>query len=479
MHSALILITGYSLVFALIAFRVCNSIYVSENWIRLHTALIWLKNLPIFYSHDAGPVLNSIYSPLSFMVYGLVRWAPTPHGFIQAASALSSVLIYSPVLIWILFGRRDVKSDRINSFLTFYVFISVGMLFYPIRNAAFNIHADAPMLFFSALSAFFIAQEKFRQKTWMLFASALMSVLAVWSKQIAVSLCLALPSYLLLVSGVRKTLQYTAFLILTGLIVSAFFFHLFDSQAMLFHLIEIPKRHPFRPNLVASVWPLFRDLLMLLPMVLIAIWPQLKESDISLREWCRKRHWTILFWIALFMLPLSILGSLKVGGSRNTISYTTYFVLAGLFLAPLGRPLLRMRLQFISILCITVQLFAVLHQCFWQSQKIDFAAIAENKIISSPGSVYFPRLPLLHLWYENKIYHDGIGLRDHHWSSLKPSIERLRTHIPPNVQVIAFYENDSDDMDLFRNILPEFEGSPTYKEDLPGFRVYLKKYLSS
>ncbi|MCA9396191.1 MAG: hypothetical protein KC649_03390, partial [Candidatus Omnitrophica bacterium] len=456
MISALILIIGYLLAFGLTALRIFNAVCVNENWIRLHSALIWLKKLPVYYGELSGPIINTIYPPLSFLPYALAGHVQSPHTFIRLAAAVAVCCVYFPVLLWAFFWDKEAAKDRISSGLAFYFFISLGMLFYPIRNAAFNIHADAPMLFFSALAVFLISQERFRSKALFLFLSSAAAVLAVWSKQVAIAVPAAALSYILLTDGVKRSLKYLIFLIICAAAASAFFFKTFSVQNLLFQILVIPEHHPFRADAAEWVWPLLRDILILTPMILIAIWPQLKEPAKSFREWCRVRHWPVLFWTAIFMLPFSVLGGLKEGGSRNTIAYTTYFLLAGIAVAPLGRLQVRTRLQWLAVLCIIVQAAALPYELLLKPAEEDFAKTAESKILADPGEIYFPRLPLLHLWYENRIYHDTIGLRDRVWAGMDPSEKRLLAHIPENAKAIAFYEHDSDDMDLFRGVLTEF-----------------------
>lgn len=479
MISALILITGYILAFGLTALRIFNAVCVNENWIRLHSTLIWLKKLPVYYGELSGPIINTIYPPLSFLPYTLVGHVQSPHAFVRLASAVAVCCVHLPVLIWAFFWDKEAGKDRISSALSFYFFISLGMLFYPIRNAAFNIHADAPMLFFSALAVFLISQERFRKQTLFLFLSSAAAVLAFWSKQVAIAVPAAALSFIYLTDGGKKSLKYLIFLIACAAAASAFFFKTFSVQNFLFQILVIPGHHPFRADWADAIWPLFRDILILIPMIMIAIWPQLKEPAKSIREWCRTRHWPILFWTAVFMLPFSVLGGLKEGGSRNTIAYTTYFLLAGIAMAPLGRLQVRTRLQWIAVLCIAVQAAALPYELFLKPVKEDFAKTAESKILASPGEIYFPRLPLLHLWHENRIYHDTIGLRDRVWAGMPLSEERLLPNIPENAKAIAFYEHDSDDMDLFRGVLTEFEGNFISDPTLPNFRIYPKKSFAA
>ena len=46
----------------------------------------------------------------------------------------------------------------------------------------------------------------------------------------------------------------------------------------------------------------------------------------GVRSWLRGRSWVLLTLIGMAMVPTSLLGAVKAGGSSNSFSFTTYFL---------------------------------------------------------------------------------------------------------------------------------------------------------
>ncbi|MDR3457175.1 MAG: hypothetical protein P4N60_06985 [Verrucomicrobiae bacterium] len=179
-------------VFKLLAIAVCaiaigGKIAAAPQFIfndgRLAPVFSMLHGNPPFYAPGTGPMLNTVYGPLSYVYY-------FPCGcFIQnislaimAGSVLSLLAFVIPLGI-ILLRQRDRFGGREMFWLGALCLLQV-LAYGGLSSAAFIIHADAPAVLFASLCVLALgwgeAGITSRRALWI---SAACGVLAIWSKQ--------------------------------------------------------------------------------------------------------------------------------------------------------------------------------------------------------------------------------------------------------------------------------------------------------
>ncbi len=477
---AAVLVPPAVLVFLLAAAeQVRQAVFYIPNWTRLEKTFLMASGLPIYYGKDSGPALNAMYGPVSAAAYLPAALASSPEAAVMAASVLAVCFFFLPAL-FLLLARDRGKSPY--PALLFAGFGIHALMMYSLKDAAFHAHADAPALGLSAAAAMFLYFRK-GDDTLSLLLSAAAAVFAVWTKLVALPVLAALPLYVLATEGRRPFFRYLFFIAAASACASLFFFAVFGFENLRFNLIEIPGRHPLKdggyiPALAGFLNKLGREYLVLLPAAAAAAWGSWGGEKIPLRALLASRRWTLFLLLALAMLPLSFAGFVKIGGSRNAISYTNYFLLLAVFTAWAealrreDRTATRRRaLAVIYLAALTAgQAAYAFFNYFYPPVKINHAAAAYAYAKAHPGGSYFPTLVLVHYFAEHKFYHDPCALMDRDIAGLPLTPAHLAAHMPDRVDLIAFPEGN-DFMGWLHRY--DFTG-PAADERLPGFWVYRK-----
>ncbi len=467
----------------LFADKVKASIFEEHNWLRIQRTFLLSRGHSIYPDFETGPIITSLYGPLSALAYWPATWAPSLAKIVPIGVICSILLFFAPVSVLILRGRFAKAKPLSLSFLSVFCFVFLAALLSSTKRSAFTIHADAPALGLSACACAFIYWKKsFRHESLPLFLSAFFAMMAIWSKQTAVPILIALPVFVLWADGVKSFLKYLALLFISVVFFLAFSAMLFDPKDMFDSMIRMPGRHPMKSQgwgvVIKAVVRLLRENLLVFALSLPAAWPALIRHKKSWRGWANTYRWS-LFWItALFMAPLALLSSLKVGGSNNTLSFVSYFSLTGALLAftELFRPLRKNFLHHFAakaLLSYTVILTLitaplVFYRMAENDKKRFSAKDAYDYALAHPGTAYFPRLTLVHLLAEGKIYHETEGLLDRKSAGIPFSEKLFKAYLPENLELIGFNgENHRKSLPLagFKKRTRNYPG-------LPGFTVY-------
>jgi len=466
-----------------------------HNWMRLEKIFALARGRPLYYGPGFGPALAALYGPMSALAYWPATWTPYFTTIVPTACVISMLLFFAPVLGLLLIETGGDKRRLYFAFLGFLIFAFTAIYSSSLRMAAFNVHADAPALGLSALACAFLYGRRDSQEWRFVLPAAAAAVLAVWSKQVTVLLLPALALNEWLVSGNRGLRRYLVCLAIAGLAVSCIFLFVFDPRAMFFQMITVPSRHPLKEDglhaLVIAFVKLLRECLLFLPWLILGVLPSLMRLKryLSFSAWLRDHRWFLFILVASWMLPLSLYSNIKVGGSNNTFTFTNYFLVIGAILAmregiekPAAGAGIAGRIgAWMMVAALALAMGIGIPVAFYRAlrlpRKTNFALIAYEYAKAHPGETYFPRLSLIHLLAEGKIYHAIDGLMDRRWANLPLTEEHVRKYVPPQAEMIAFYEEGED----HRWLLPlaEFSDSSEHTEALPHFNIYRRKAQSS
>lgn len=467
---------------ALLLMKIEWSLYDDRNWERLFNAFALARGFPIYQDLQSGPVLITLCGPVSAIAFMPAAFAPSPTIAMFTAAVILMGFYFLPPL-WLHWTplpdepRPDAK-NRTYRALLFLIFCFIPFVCKPLRDAAFNIHVDGPTLGLAALACAFLYFRPEKNKNLSLFYSALFAVLSVWSKQVAVPILAALPFYLAVAEGRKTTVRYLFYLAICGILISMVFLVAFNPGRIFFNLITIPSRHGFRNG---SSWALGESGLRLagesaLVLVLTAVSLMLLYARAAnWKEGIRSWRGSLFLLVSVAMIPVSILGNAKIGGSTNTLSYTIYFLLLAATLGFLNHPpsgfSRRRFLVPLSAMLLCIEIPAAYYRMERSRHQTNYAETVFAYIKKHPGETYFPRLTLLHLMAEGKIYHGITGLLDRRWAGLPLSDEHLRTHLPERLKLIGFRrgtQGDSAELGLTKDqIVPA-------DPELPGFILYQK-----
>jgi len=487
------------LLLALIVERIVNAPSNFWNSGNLSWALSPFYNYHLYYYGNEGPLLCSLYGPITALVYSPAVVFKTPTLAIQSAMFIAMCWYFLPALA--IFLNRYISGRKL-----FMVVLSSFALFGLItfsRDSLLDllpIRPDSPGLGLSALaclSLYYSYQKYADKKNLPLFISALLSVLAVWTKQTFFPLLIALPIYVLLVYNFRLFRRYILYIITSGLLVTSIILCMVNPRDLFFSMFTVPFHHPWTdPNRIATLFYSFNSLIReSLPLLLVLAFLmanrfiRLVRSPISLiklKSLCRAHIWTILLTVCLFMIPTSVLGRAKVGGASNTLGPAVYFLalsIAVLFLGNISDFSMpktvagRRYIKFLFLLSTIIFIYMSLHGAKTKFTRgivrvpNNIEDIAYEYVKNHPDEAYFPNNPLSSLFAEGRLYHFTFGLVDRYIAGFTCNQEEFEAHIPKKVKLVAFPEFSKDEY-IIRNYLPEFSRSRRI-EELPGFIVYV------
>jgi len=233
----------------------------------------------------------------------------------------------------------------------------------------------------------------------------------------------------------------------------------------------------------------FRECLLMIGFSLFAAFPLLKYDLQKGKTWrwiISKRIWLLFILTGIFMIPVSFYSILKVGGSNNTFIYTNYFLLVGVLLAyrqmlsesnsddspplALWRKLSAGSLILLISILMVIYIPVVYYRIATLKNKVNFGQVAYEYAKENPGEVYFPRLTLINLVTEKKLYHTTDGILDRNWAKIPVSLQQLQAHVPPKASYMVFTKHGEHRKDLFD--LPQFSKEVSEADFLPDFYIY-------
>ncbi len=462
--------------------KIQGSLFSDHNWERLQNAFALAHGFPLYHGPNDGPALITIYGPVSVFAYLPAALGKTPTSAMLIAETALICWFFIPAL-WLHTGKR--KDDPVGQgfsafkFFLFFLFCYFPMISRPLRDAAFNIHVDGPTMGLMMLACAFLYFRTEKNRMVFFALSAVSAVLSVWSKQVAVPLLPALALYLWAADGRRAALTYCAYLLVSGLVISGIFLVLFNPERLLFNILSIPGSHDLRkgglPGLIESTFALLGEgAVTAVFAAAAAVYFAVTSRPTGLKDWLRNWRGSMFLIAALLLIPTSILGNAKVGGSTNTLCYTCAFLLlAGTFgfRHAFKSPVTRYALLVLGFVFLCIEIPWVYSRIVRFSKQTNYAETAYAYIKKHPGEAWFPRLNMLHIMAENKIYHSSASLRDRDWADMSISQEHFSRHLPEKMRFFAFQEKTSNDKPVLDPYLPKFTYDTTEPE-LPGFLVY-------
>lgn len=448
--------------------KIREAYFYDTNWERLQNVFALSVGDNVYHPLESGPILNSMYGPASVLAFWPAVWGQTPFWVMTIAASLAVFYFFAPIAYFNLASRKE----RIPAIFGVLFFAGVALLSSSLRNAGFRVHADAPAFGFGAFACAVLALRP--SSAARISVSALLAVLAVWSKQVMVPLLAACALYIWIAEGGRFLKKYILWVFVWGILVSGIFIFVFGLEPLFINMFYIPGRQPLRGGWFwDSVFKLLRECLIPLAASAVFIPVFFKMPWKNSSALVRQNPWTLFLITALFLFPTTILGNGKVGGSNNTLSYTVYFLLAALTFAAVQAKEFNFRtaaLVLFVLFCIQVP--SVFHRHHKLQKQKDYPQVIFDYAKKNPGKAYFPRFNTLTLMAEKKVYHGSCGLIDRQWAKIPVTDGHFRAHVPGNMELVAYREGGSDDKEFVA--LPEFWYIGSDPE-LPGFKVYLRE----
>lgn len=468
---------------ALVASSVLQAPFFGWNGARLAPTFALLRGYRLYYPDGVGPVLNTIYGPVTALVYLPAALAGSPSGALVIASAVSAGLFFAP-LGWLTAHSRT-RSQRVAMLAALLCFGFLTIRSYPLKYGAFCIHADAPALGFGGLACAAIYLRR-RDEDWTLLAvSAVASVLSAWSKQTMVLLPLGLALCVWWWFGVRTLKRYLWVLGVAALTISLVFLVAFGPSAMFFNLVQVPSRHPWQGGKLEWLQRAAQELA-------VESWPALAILGVGTLVCIATAQsfgrWTVFALVGALNIPAAVLNRVKVGGDLNVFNVSLYFWLMGaLWLlaeaasadSPEEKGVSQTAKAVLAVLLVGLlaavpvrlqNLYQIAKVFRWNQQETACQLLRQN-----PGVLYFPNHPLAHLMAEGKLYHLSYALIDRRLGGYPVRPEHFRAHVPERLRVVLFGSLWSPtETQTHEEIMRFLPGFVRQGQDASGWTIYVR-----
>jgi hypothetical protein len=459
--------------------KILQSPFWGDGWgaARLSPTFAMLFGYSLYAPIDDGAVLNTVYAPLTYLVYLPAVLFSDISSAIIVATAIAASFFLIPVFL-IIVQRNSIFC----SLILFAAFCLFALYSAPLEFSGFSIHADAPALGFGGLAAWMVnravirTEENGTEPNWQNYlASSIFAVAAVWTKQTMLPILFAIPFYLWFWDK-KAALAYSKFLVICLLAISLVLILAFEPKNMFYNIITIPAAHPWRSLdrfqiLGSALGELIQSCAIPLTIFLfygIVKWKELAElirtyskrdstnwtsssSKNRSKNWAKSwsKDWIVVLIIAIFLIPTTLLGRVKVGGVENTLSPTIYF-LAIASLLVIKEVVLNSSRKLWRSLIFSGVLAIVTAATLIQTLPFNYLSDLKRSLPNNPqavayryakdhaGEVYFPFNPLSHLFAEGKLYHFHYGLFDRQLAGDRLTDAHFYAHIPNKLKFVAF-----------------------------------------
>jgi hypothetical protein len=402
--------------------------YSPWDVVRLAPAAGLVRGLPLYSSRDGGPILSTMYTPLSALAYVPAALLPDPAAAAVAGRILACLFYFLPVALVCL------KSEGVHPRVGVGVLVlsALGTLASPaLSYSATRIHSDAPALGLAGLACWLVMKGGGRA----FGLGCVCAWLSVWAKQTMIVLPLVLPFCGATVSRVRAGLMVLG----AGLVVSAGFLLAWGGDAMVFNAVLWPGHLPWKGTAPGNLAGVSAELVpQALPFLVVLLAGLGRKTSGSSR-------WHVPALIGLVLVPMAILGRVKKGGDLNSFSPALYpwLLACAARVAEIASEADEFALAWRRWLTAAVVGFSATGILTFVTGAKLFShlrpAQAEHAYLRAhPGQVYFPWHPLAHLTAEGRLTHHAHSVWERRVAGYPVSREHTLKEIPARCRYVAF-----------------------------------------
>lgn len=417
---------------------------VDWNSARLYPSFLLASGISPYGTPGEGVIVGWIYGPIMPLVYLPVVLGPTLTSAVVIAAILNLLVLVGPMVFIFRAVAQRLKLSGWEQAALILVAGGGWALFPVLRNYLRVVMADQVTVALTLLSCWLLARARYDR---LRFAAggALLAVLAVWTKQIAVAVPLAQLAYLVFVRrDYPAARHYFIALLAWGAAVTGVMIAVFGMEPLVFNLWIVPSGHPMKPlgTLSGSAWLL---LVQAVPCLLVA-WGLKKVADKTaalpdhglLRELL-----ALLVTVAVIQLPLNLMGASKVGGGLNSFHAVALLFVVGM-LALAGTAswwrswTTPTKLALIGSGGALAGAFLLAREVplrLWPAPQLEAARLVAAQY---PGQIYIPDNPLITWWNEKRADHFEDALISQAMAGFPTSKERYFGHLPPTPRYVLY-----------------------------------------
>ena len=484
----------YSLLIALCAGSVILNCFNAASYLytdnRLMPLFMFRDHQQVYLEANKGPLLDTLYPPLSVLLYAPVALFNSPESAFFTAGLLTQVFCFLPLIVGLYLSRDSRPQFGYHSLL-----IATGFMLWcngsDVLRSVYFIHADPPALFLTAsgiLAYIAWTRSNSSNRLFLLFLSAFCCSLAPWAKQVSAPAVLIVPILLLLRKEFRLLAIYVLAVAFTETIMLVIAYSALDLKLLFLWILTIPSKHPWKsawsvaiPDAIfALLYENLAAMTVLGSVFFIRVGERKGKLLESLQDMTRC-PWVIFALAGVLFWPTSVLGFVKVGGATNALLYSTYCMAVGLAL--LAFEALTSRNPIASARARAAVYAVVILLSFPMVTRIVRSAANPSRLLHGPneeaynfsrqwpGQVFFPWHPLSVYLAEGKIYNFEWGVCDRVEAGISIDRDNFSAHLPSAIKYVAFRQKTPQ---CTLALLPEFN-KLIQDPRLPGWSVYARR----
>jgi hypothetical protein len=489
------------------------------NEARLARTFGLYAGVPLYPGRDAtGPILGTLHTPLSHIVYWPATLAGDPVTAIRAGVSLSVLLVLLTLSLTHGWAQHDLRRGRGRGtsavglpltlqwafVLEFFWLVALSAIH---TSSIFAVHADPFALACGTLAGGLLLAQPISLRR--LFWSACFAILAIAAKQTFAMLPIALGLFLCIADGGRVLLRYCIYLAGWGVAVAAAILALFrPTQDLVFNLWTLATHRPPQPVVLSlpnlhdgfsSFWLRLYQVArhsvsagstgryFVCFLFLLCIWCHLllrrpaATMRRSLGEVVSENRWLLFLLIALVLFPLLFKASLTSGGAENHLSDADFFLLLGLTTSLLqfsgsgrstGVGSLPHLIVFALVLLVSSRTVNRLTSARAARPSLTREAMEFSR--AHPGVAYFPSNPLASYYAVRRFYSFDHAIFDREIAGYPLTSTQFVSGLPSGVTLIAidpiYVEIGEVSQSLSHSLNSGWACEPN--AELPDFVVY-------
>jgi hypothetical protein len=477
--------------------------YNAWNDARLAPVAAWLRGFPFYASEHSGIINGNYYPPLgdlAFLPAGLFNH-PVPA--IIAGSALSLLMSLSAGVGGLLMWSRREKAPFQIVVLGGVLYLGLLLITDGPNYSLFAIHVDAPAIALMLWGVVYYGRWWAYRSTASLAVSAVLFSSVVWAKQLGFPLPVVYCGVTIFIGGTRLAMIFAVWSLATSIFWPLVLAPIItDWHAFFFSIWTLFASHPWvgqftgdtaeRVHLyLLTTTRFFREYWLFYVLGLAVVLALAGPAQTQHRA--PRFAFTLAasaFIAAITMLPLSMLGRVKVDGDINELTYTLQpllfaFVIGGMALiADAEKAGAQWNFVAQSVICACLLLFMLILRPDIEIRSYPLRVSQLPPLLtayeeSKSGDTWFPEFPLSALLATGQLYHHGYSIFAVYLGGFTVSAQQLTEGIPKQRPFKLKYLTGTPEADKLITIMKIPPGEFIQKEVGPWREVLIQKFPPS
>jgi len=424
----------------------------------------------------AGPLFCVVYAPFTYWLYAPMVWFREPQSALLMGSSTALAFYISPLICILLRFRKEPRRLPASAAAMALLFFAFTLSSPALAYSSTYLHADGPMLGLAGLATL-VLYFRHESMGWIPpLGCALLTVLAVGTKQTAIPMMLGVPVIAWYLGNGRFSIRYLMGVMIFGLAGAGGIVLLVQHPSDVALNIWILTRAEFQWIKVPVTLHVLHTTL--LPLLFTGMAMTVAALAVPSRvPWREFRALLIFPAMALALLPGSLLGMFLAKGDQNALSPFVYFALLSVLMLvygsvargfPAANYWTAAALTAAGLL-VPMAMEGLRPAALNEALQPGKSQIAFAYARQHPGQVYFPDHPLSQYLAEGRFYHSDWGVGNYLEARIPLAADAIWKYTPPRALYVA-YPSAAPGYYLLPFLAPHRRLHPI--SELSGFDVY-------